>query len=149
MPADLDIACANRQTRYAINEQRLIEGVKKVLAQASVTRGEISVTVVDDAHMHALNRQHLDHDYPTDVLSFVLERSDNLLDGEIIVSADYAAAEAQRFGWSRDDELLLYVVHGALHLIGYDDTSSAAAANMRSQERAVLAAFGLVPPGRD
>jgi probable rRNA maturation factor len=142
----LEISCANLQPR-AVDEARLIAGVRAVLD--SVTSCEVSLTVVDNARMQELNRRHLDHDYPTDVLSFRLGFDGQRLDGEIIVSADYAADEAVRYGWSADDELLLYAVHGALHLVGYDDTTPEAAARMRQQERVILDTFGLIPPGRD
>jgi probable rRNA maturation factor len=144
----LDISCANLQSR-PIDESRLINALRTVLSTAGATRGEISLTIVDNARIHELNRQHLAHDYPTDVLSFLLDRDDDRLDGEIIVSADYAAEEAKRYGWPMEDELLLYVVHGALHLVGYDDTIPDAAAEMRRQERAILGMFGLNPPGRE
>jgi probable rRNA maturation factor len=126
----------------------MLQAVRQALELAGVASGEVSIAVVDDAEMHALNRQHLKHDYPTDVLSFLLERDGDRLEGEIVVSADYAAAEAERHGWPAENELLLYAVHGALHLVGYDDTSPAAAEAMRRQERAILATFALHPPGR-
>ena len=144
----LDISCANLQSR-AVDEARLIAGVLAVLESANVTGCEVSLTVVDNARMHELNRRHLDHDFPTDVLSFLLGFDGQRLDGEIIVSADYAADEAARYGWPAGDELLLYAVHGALHLVGYDDTTSQAAAQMRQREREILGTFGLTPPGRD
>jgi len=144
----LDISCVNLQPG-PIDEARLIAGVRAVLQSAGVTSCEVSLTVVNNARMHDLNRRHLDHDYPTDVLSFLLGFDGQRLDGEIIVSADYAADEAVRYGWSAADELLLYAVHGALHLVGYDDTTPEAAARMRRQERVILDTFGLIPPGRD
>jgi len=144
----LDIACANLQPR-AIDEARLIGSVREVLQSAGITDCEISLTIVDNAQMHELNRRHLQHDYPTDVLSFLLERDGDRLEGEIIVSADYAVEEAAKYGWPAEDELLLYAIHGALHLVGYDDTTPDAAAEMRRQEREILGKVGLSPPGRD
>ena len=144
----LEISCANLQPR-PVDEARLIAGVRAVLDSANVTNCEVSLTVVDGARMQELNRRHLDHDYPTDVLSFLLGFDGCRLDGEIIVSADYAADEAARYGWPAADELLLYTVHGALHLVGYDDTTPPAAAQMRQREREILGTFGLIPPGRD
>jgi probable rRNA maturation factor len=116
-----------------------------VLGEAGIEAGEISIAIVDDARMHELNRQYLAHDYPTDVLSFVLERDEEAksLDGEIVVSADYAAREAPRYGWTASDELLLYVIHGALHLVGHDDQSPDSKAAMRAVETVVLARLGL------
>src|SRR5205085_4358696 len=73
---------------FPLNEARLKKGVRTVLKDAGIEDGEISIAIVDDAEIHALNRKYLDHDYPTDVLSFVLEEEDGRLDGEIIASSD-------------------------------------------------------------
>jgi probable rRNA maturation factor len=105
----------------------------------------VSIAVVDNAEIHALNRRHLQHDYPTDVLSFLLEETGERLEGEIVASAQTAAAQAARYGWSAEDELLLYVIHGALHLVGYDDQTPEAQERMRRRESQLLAHFGLTP----
>ena len=105
---------------------------------------ELSYAVLDDETMHAVNRDTLDHDYPTDVLSFPMA-DDPVLMGEILVSADTARREAAARGHPAYHELLLYAVHGTLHLLGYDDHDPKARARMRRAERAALAALG-VPP---
>ena len=139
------IEIANEQQTHAVDCKRLKQAVRNVLADAGIERGEISIAIVDDARMHALNRQYLQHDYPTDVLSFVLEHDEatKSLDGEIIASADYAAREAPRYSWTADDELLLYVIHGCLHLVGHDDHTPEGQAAMRAAESKYLAQFGL------
>jgi probable rRNA maturation factor len=106
----------------------------------------VSLAVVDDPTIHALNRRYLNHDWPTDVLSFVLTEHDRHLEGEVIISADTAAAAAVEIGWPSAAEQLLYVVHGMLHLIGYRDKQSAEAQRMRAAEAAVLHEFGWVLP---
>ena len=141
----IQIDFRNEQHTLPVDESRLGEAIELVLRRAGVARAEISVAVVDDPSMHELNRRYLDHDEPTDVLSFVLEAGSGALEGEIIVSADTAASTAARFGWAAEDELLLYVIPGALHLVGYDDLNAAAKSDMRRQERACLAHFGLTP----
>ncbi|HVW39114.1 MAG TPA: rRNA maturation RNase YbeY [Pirellulales bacterium] len=141
----IQIDFRNEQHTLPVAEPRLREAIELVLRQANIAQAEISVAIVDDPSMHELNRRYLNHDEPTDVLSFVLEANEGALDGEIIVSADTAASTAIRFGWAAEDELLLYVIHGALHLVGYDDLEPAAKSEMRRQERACLAHFGLTP----
>lgn len=96
---------------------------------------EISVAVVDDPEIHRVNKQFLQHDYPTDVISFDTTDSDTLLEGEIVVSVDTARRIAEENGWSGDHELLLYVVHGMLHIVGLDDKASADIEAMRRAER--------------
>jgi probable rRNA maturation factor len=116
-----------------------------VLIAEGVREATISLAIVDDATIRPLNARYLGHDYATDVLSFVLEQTVGKLEGEIIVSAETALQSAERFGWAAGDELLLYVIHGALHLVGYDDLQPQVQAQMRSREREHLSHFGLAP----
>jgi len=139
------IEIADEQSAHKFDHARLKRAVRSVLQDAGIRSAEISVAIVDDGRMRALNRQYLAHDYPTDVLSFVLDRDEGTgsLEGEVIVSADYAAREATRYGWTTDDELLLYVIHGCLHLVGHDDRTPECQTAMRAAEAKHLAAFGL------
>jgi probable rRNA maturation factor len=137
---------ANEQTSLAIDESRIQAAVRTVLASSDCTSANISIAVVDDSMMHALNNQYLKHDYSTDVLSFVLDDSEGALDGEVIVSADTAIREAAEAGWSAENELLLYVIHGSLHLIGHDDHEPSDQAEMYAAEASCLKQLGLELP---
>jgi probable rRNA maturation factor len=129
--------------------ERLRAAVEGILRDARVTEGSLSIAIVDDATIHELNRKYLDHDYPTDVLSFLLEREGNRLEGEVVVSFETAATCAARYDWTADDELLLYLIHGTLHLVGYDDDTPDARTAMRAAESRYLAAAGVqAPPER-
>ena len=139
------VSITNVQTGHPVNNDRLEAVVRAILAGERVRSAKVSVAIVDNATIHRLNREYLQHDEPTDVLSFVLEENEKTLDGEVVVSVETAAATAARFGWATADELLLYVVHGTLHLLGYDDQSPAALGEMRARERHYLLAFGLTP----
>ena len=141
----ITIAVTQEVANATLDESRLRDAVSRALERQAVSHASIGVAIVDDEVIHRLNHQYLQHDYPTDVLSFPLSAAGEPLEGEIVVSVDTAAAEARRYGWSTDDELLLYVIHGALHLLGYDDQNTAAAAEMRQAESEVLAHFGLTP----
>ena len=145
----IQIDLCNEQDVLAVDESRLRRAVELVFRQAGVERAVISLAVIDDPAMHVLNRRYLDHDEPTDVLSFVLEKREGYIEGEIIASAQTASATAAKFGWAAENELLLYVIHGALHLVGYDDLEPAARSQMRDQERRCLSEFGLTPPWAD
>jgi probable rRNA maturation factor len=101
------------------------------------------LAVVDDPAIRELHRKYLEEDEPTDVLSFVLERSEDCLEGAVVVSGETARATAPQFGWPAEDELLLYVIHGVLHLVGYEDATPPQQAAMRAQERAYLSRFGV------
>jgi probable rRNA maturation factor len=143
------VEIANEQSTCAIDESLICRAVLQVLAGEGVATGQISVAVVDDPTIHEINRRHLEHDYPTDVISFVLERQGDHLEGEVIASAETAQSVAADLDWPVQNELLLYVVHGTLHLVGYDDRSELDREEMRSRERHYLAQFGLEPPWQE
>ena len=141
----LAIEIANLQSSVSIDPRRLRRAVRMVFADAGMRAGEISVAVVDDRRIRDLNRNYLAHDYATDVLSFLLESAGprGPITGEIIASGETAAREAPRYGWSAADELLLYTLHGALHLAGHDDRTARQAAAMRRAEGEYLARLGV------
>jgi probable rRNA maturation factor len=144
------VSLANEQSRHAVDAQGLVDAARAVLEESRFASAAVSLAVVDDATIHALNRRYLNHDWPTDVLSFVLEESGDHLEGEVIFSADTAAAAAVEIGWPAAAEQLLYVIHGVLHLVGYRDSSPGAAQRMHAAEARILRTFGCVPPpGRD
>ncbi len=144
-PGPYKIQLAVQQEALAIDGRRLKDAVRAVLSLGAVKRAKVSLAIVDNAAIHVLNRRYLDHDEPTDVLSFVLESSPRMLEGQIVASAETAQAQAAQYGWDPLDELLLYVVHGALHLVGFDDQEPRQRDQMRAAEREILAKFGLVP----
>ncbi|SMP53233.1 probable rRNA maturation factor [Neorhodopirellula lusitana] len=120
-----------------------------VIAAASVgecSECQIGVRVAGDESIHEVNRQFLQHDYPTDVISFPYELSPPRVEGELIVSLDTALEQAravQTPGWTVANELVLYVVHGTLHLVGFDDTAPDVRAAMREAERAAMRLIGI------
>lgn len=142
----LGILIANEQTVLAIDEARLTRAVQAVLADSAYPSASISIALVDDATIQGLNAKFLAHDYPTDVLSFVLEDSPELLEGELIVSTETALRAAAEACWTAQDELLLYVIHGALHLIGYRDKVSDEQAAMCAAEGIYLRKMGVTLP---
>lgn len=130
------------ETAAEIDADRLTAIVRQVLVKAGCRSAVVSIAIVDDPTIHRLNRQFLEHDYATDVLSFTLAEPPDL-EGEIVASVDTARREAAAVGWSADDELALYAAHGILHVVGYLDEDPADAADMRAAERAALAAVGI------
>ncbi len=144
MNSRFSIDVCNRQSRAKIDEATLTDAISKVLSESRFESAEISLAIVDDQEMHTLNREFLDHDYPTDVLSFPFSTDKDFLAGEIVVSVDTAERESKSHGLAPDQELLLYVVHGMLHLVGYDDKDQDARMVMRSKEKYFMEKFGVV-----
>jgi probable rRNA maturation factor len=142
----LRVEISNMQTSVDFDGARMRQVAEAILRDAGVRDARLSLAVVDDGTIHELNRRFLKHDYPTDVLSFLLERDGDRLEGEVIVSADTAKRVSAEYDWPAADELLLYVIHGTLHLVGHNDTSTSDRAVMRGEERRYLVQFGLEPP---
>lgn len=143
MLAMLRVEVADRQSCLEVPEALVVRAVRLALAGYE---GEVSVAFVDDEQIRELNARYLNHDYATDVLSFPLESREGYVEGEIVCSTQTAQRVSQRLGCPAEHELLLYVVHGALHLAGYDDQTPEALRVMRAREQETLAALGLPPP---
>jgi probable rRNA maturation factor len=101
----------------------------------------LSVALVDDARMADLHERSFGDATPTDVLAFDLrdDPNDSSVDGEIVVSVETARREAGRRSLDPAEELLRYIIHGALHLIGEDDATLAQRRRMRVAENRILA----------
>jgi len=128
-----------------IDTGRIELALKMIAVDYDWSEGEISVAIVSDSKIRQLNQKHLDHDYATDVLSFDLTEDDVCLEGEVIASLDTADREASHHGWSSDDELTLYVIHGMLHIVGLLDKEPSDIASMRTEESFYLEAVGIKP----
>ena len=97
---------------------------------------------ISDNSIAQLNRAHLGHRGPTDVLTFDLSDGAAQIDGQIAISLDTARKEAARRGHPISSEAALYAVHGVLHLLGYDDRSSSQAKQMHRAEDEILRSLG-------
>ena len=140
------ILISDEQQTLRVDESRLRACVQSVLGDSCYQACTISIAIVDDPTIHDINRQFLKHDYPTDVISFVLEDDGSKLEGELVVSSDTAIQNAQEYGWPATDELLLYVLHGCLHLVGYRDKEPADQEQMHCAELMHLRKLGVMLP---
>jgi probable rRNA maturation factor len=138
------ISIASPQEIVPIDRGRMREIVRTVLDGENEPQAEISLAFVDNATIHTLNKRYLQHDEPTDVLSFPLsEPGAAKLSGELVIGAEVALAQATERGHDVQAELALYVIHGLLHLCGYDDHAEADARALRERERHYLQQLGL------
>lgn len=118
------IEIANRQNRVPCKEDDLRDVLTHVLdEEAGPEDVSLSLAVVGEDETREVNRSFLGREGTTDVISFPYHTDENGIDGEIIVNAAEAERQAQGLEHSPWDEVLLYVVHGALHLLGYEDST--------------------------
>lgn len=116
--------------------------IRHVVEAEGGTLVHLSVVLAGHDTVRALNESYLGHDYNTDVLSFSLRDDDagNVVEGEVYVDLDTAAERHDEFNTSFEQEARRYVVHGLLHLLGYDDQTKAERDAMRTREDAYLSA---------
>ena len=123
--------------------------IDQALAGRCRDDAEIAIRIVDDAEITALNRQYRHREYATNVLSFPAELPEELdlpLLGDIAICAQVVAREAAEQGKSRDAHWAHMLVHGTLHLLGYDHIDDGDAQHMESLETDLITRLGFPPP---
>ena len=129
---------------YPLEFQQLKAAARAVLEGEGISDAKVTFAFVDNPHIHRLNKQFLDHDEPTDVITFpYTSPGAKKLEGEVVIGYEVAKEYAADRGHDITLELTLYVVHGCLHLCGYTDTDDKGAARMRAKEREYLTKLGL------
>ena len=135
------VAISNRQRTLTLDIPHLRRRARRVLLEVGSAKGELSLAFVDDADMRVLNATYRSIDRPTDVLAFAMNEgpfadiNPGIL-GDVVISTETALRQAQRAGRDPEDEIDALLVHGVLHLIGYDHERSRSDARvMRIQER--------------
>jgi len=141
MPIKVSIATPLETVPVDRGQMRLV--ARSVLEGEGVQDAVISLAFVDNPTIHTLNKRYLNHDEPTDVLSFPLSEGAEKLQGELVIGAEVAKEQAEQRGHPVAAELALYVIHGLLHLCGHDDHDAQAAAAMRQREKHYLSQLGL------
>ncbi len=146
-PSLIEVEISDTQSHLAVDPDWLANLVRTTLALEGVERAAISVAVVDDASIRVINARHLSHDWATDVISFPMsDEGVAELTGELVVSAEMAVRTAVEARCEPTEELALYLVHGLLHLCGYDDQAAEDVAVIRGREATVLGLLGIENP---
>ncbi|MGR3317186.1 MAG: rRNA maturation RNase YbeY [Candidatus Anammoxibacter sp.] len=142
----MQIEIANLQRLYNLKKNE----IRKILRDTLKDSGkdaELSIVFVDDKKIKELNRSFLGKNNSTDVLAFPLgdfsKDENEKICGEIVVSVETAIEVANKIDGDVTCEIYLYLVHGLLHLMGYDDKAKKMAEKMHNEERRILSGFGL------
>jgi probable rRNA maturation factor len=136
----------NRQRRHRIARANLKKAAEKILSALGYRDSELSVSIVGDRSIRRINREYLGKDRPTNVISFSMHEGDygelnpEIL-GDVVISADTAHREAEEVGIALDSRLVFLLLHGILHLTGYDHERSGPdeARRMEKKERKLFA----------
>jgi probable rRNA maturation factor len=140
----MEILIEDRQDRYRIAHEEIKKKAKTILNALECHDGELSILIVNDPEIAKLNKTYLGRSGPTNVIAFSMQEgpfgqiSPNLL-GDVVISLDTAAREAEDAGISVESRLDQLLIHGVLHLFGFDhDKTSEQAKAMRMKEEELL-----------
>lgn len=126
------------QTNYPLKSRTKIkQWIKQIIESKGKKTGNITYIFCDDEYLLEVNKQYLQHDYYTDVITFDYVEND-LISGDIFISTDRVRENALAFGSSETEELHRVIIHGALHLLGLKDKSEKEASQMREAENEAL-----------
>lgn len=121
-----------------INPEFLFAWFSNVCAVENKELGDVNIIFCSDEHLLEMNREHLDHDFYTDIITFDYS-GDGLVSGDLFISTDRVADNANDLDQTFIDELNRVCVHGLLHLCGYKDKSASDEKLMRIKEDEMLA----------
>ena len=120
--------------------RKISKWIEEVAASHSRRVGNLNYLFVNDEEILVANRQFVGHDYYTDIITFDYSRGDRI-SGDIMISLDTVASNAEKFGVSYNRELLRVIIHGVLHLVGINDKGPGEREIMEAAEDAALSLF--------
>ena len=126
---------------------RLKKLVEVICNRFKLSKATISIAIVDDTQIRKVNKQFLNQDIPTDCLSFNLSdnKKSSVKSFELVVNGEMAVRQANLRGHSSEAELALYITHGLLHNLGFDDSTQDHAKKMHNIENEILQQLGYGP----
>ena len=134
MPSNNTISFLSEDVSFDLAHKEIIQKwISKVISEELKTIGEITYVFCSDQYLHKINLQHLQHDTFTDIITFDY-CVDEIINSDIFISIDRVKENAISFRTSFKNELNRVIIHGILHLIGYDDKTDADKETMRSKE---------------
>lgn len=131
----------NYETEFTLeNETLFSDWISRVILSENKKEGDINYVFCDDEYILEINKQYLDHDYYTDIISFDYSVG-NELHGDVFVSIERVKENAADFDVAFDEELKRVIIHGILHYVGYKDKSEDEELLMRQKENEKIAMF--------
>ena len=119
MVKNLRVFCSDR--KFKVNKIRILKLVNNLKKELNFSISSLPVNFISSSEITIINKKYLNHNYSTDIITFNYSGSQNNLDGEIFISYDDAKKNSHKFKNSLAEEIFRLVIHGILHLLGYDD----------------------------
>ncbi|MCL2039679.1 MAG: rRNA maturation RNase YbeY [Bacteroidetes bacterium] len=132
----ISISVFNDSSYQYIPRQKIITKLEQLLFDEKIEDATVNVIVMDNEGIQKINNKFLEHDYPTDVLSFKME--EDIFEAEVYVSVEMAMTNATEYKTNWREELVRYAIHGVLHLLGYNDSTEEEKIIMTKKENKYL-----------
>ena len=133
------ITFSNNEIKFLLKDKtKLKKWITEVVEKQKKRVGDIGYLFCDDEYILQVNREYLDHDTYTDIITFDYVEGD-IISGDILISVDRVGENAKTFGCTFEHELHRVIIHGVLHLLGNKDKTDTEAADMRKKENTALA----------
>ena len=148
-----EVSISNRQKRVSIDAGKIRRAAKKILSDLGFQGYELSIVIVDDQEITRLNRQYFHRNRPTNVISFPMAVGDpaslpSRVLGDVVISAETSKRQAEEAGGKAKDEILFLLIHGILHLAGYDHEGAADERKKMEAKEKELFSFVIRPRNR-
>ncbi len=135
------ISFSNEDTRFQLKQKRQLKNwIGQTVSQHNNQVGDIAFVFCSDEHLLSINKQYLNHDTYTDIITFdyTNDHPKNAISGDIFISIDRVKENAEKFGKTLENELQRVIIHGVLHLLGYKDKTKTDKTKMTTAEDVCL-----------
>lgn len=121
-----------------LKKSKLHDLIKSLSIELNFTVSNLEINIISGSDIHLINKSYLNHNYTTDIITFNYSNTLNQIDGEIFISIDDALYNSKKFKVTLSEELVRLVIHGILHLLGYDDQNRSDKKIMKQLENKLL-----------
>jgi len=149
MPVEIQLSSSLADNVYVPSEELFVVWVGAVLRKQAIDEAELSIRIVDESESQNLNKEYRDKNTPTNVLSFPLDVPEYVIPrilGDLVICAEVVATESQAQDKPRDAHWAHMVVHGVLHLLGFDHQVDGQAQQMEGLEIGIMQGLGFANP---
>ena len=131
----------NSESKIKVNKRLVHKLVSLLKSECGFDLNQLQIIFVSEEYIHEVNKQFLTHDYSTDIITFGYSENRKQIEGEIYISVDDAAMNARKYKVETNNEIIRLIIHGILHLLGFDDMNKEDKKVMKREENRLVKLF--------